>query len=197
MFSSDLIQRFFFPQDLDHNSGFFFRCEISSLFHSIILTYFCIFVCLVFWYHYIVPLKNEIELAKAYVEIEKARFEERLEVVFEVPEDLEVNVPRLMLQPLIENAIIHGILPKPEGGKIDVLVKQEAKQLVFKVNDNGIGMDTKKLLDILKQEKGNGVGIANIDSRLKKLYGKGLEIQSSHGEGTEVTWNIPLNGRGN
>ncbi|HNU81038.1 MAG TPA: histidine kinase, partial [Bacillota bacterium] len=142
-----------------------------------------------------VPLKNEIELAKAYVEIEKARFEERLEVVFEVPEDLEVNVPRLMLQPLIENAVIHGILPKQEGGKIDVLVKQEAKQLVFKVKDNGIGMDTKKLLNILRQEKRNSVGIANIDSRLKKLYGKGLKIESSLGTGTEVTWYIPLNGR--
>ncbi|HQL35492.1 MAG TPA: histidine kinase [Bacillota bacterium] len=144
-----------------------------------------------------VPLKNEIELAKAYVEIEKARFEERLEVVFDVPEDLEVNVPRLMLQPLIENAIIHGILPKPEGGKIDILVKQEAKQLVFQVKDNGIGMDTKKLLNTLRQEKRNSVGIANIDSRLKKLYGKGLEFKSSLGAGTEVAWNIPLNGRRN
>jgi len=142
-----------------------------------------------------VPLKNEIELAKAYIEIEKARFEERLEIAFEVPEDLEVNVPRLMLQPLIENAVIHGILPKPEGGKIDVLVKQEAKQLIFKVKDNGIGMDTKKLHNILRQEKRNSVGIANIDSRLKKLYGKGLEIKSSLGAGTEVTWYIPLNGR--
>jgi len=143
-----------------------------------------------------VPLKNEIELAKAYVEIEKARFEERLEVTFEVPEDLEIRVPVIMLQPLIENAVIHGILARPEGGRIDISVKKELRLLIFKVKDNGIGMDEKKLLSVLKSENGKGVGLANIDTRLRKLYGKGLQIISSPETGTEITWYITINSRG-
>ena len=143
-----------------------------------------------------VPLKNEIELAKAYVEIEKARFEERLDVNFEVPGDLETRVPAVMLQPLIENAVIHGILARPEGGRIDISVRKEAKMLIFRVKDNGIGMDAEKLLSILKHENGKSVGLANIDKRIQKLYGKGLQIISSPEMGTEITWYIPINGRG-
>lgn len=142
-----------------------------------------------------VSLRNEIELARAYVEIEKARFEERIEVTFEVYEELEVWVPMLMLQPVIENAVIHGILPKPKGGKVDVSVKKEVKTLVFSVKDNGIGMDAKKLCGIMKNETAKGVGLANIDARLRKLYRKGLEITSSPSIGTEITWSIQINNR--
>lgn len=144
-----------------------------------------------------VPLKNEIELAKAYIDIEKARFEERLDVNFEICDDLEVKVPILMLQPVIENAVNHGILSKPEGGRIDVSVKEEGRMLVFFVYDNGVGMDLKNENGIIKRGFGSGVGLFNIDSRLKKLYGKGLKIASSPGLGTEVTWCIPINRREN
>lgn len=142
-----------------------------------------------------VPLKNEIELAKAYIEIEKARFEERIEAVFDVPDDLEVRVPTLMLQPLIENAVIHGILPKAEGGRIDIFIGKEGRTLIFKVKDNGIGIAAEKLNRIMKNDLGKGVGLANINKRLKKLYVKGLNINSSPGTGTEITWSIPINNR--
>ncbi len=140
-------------------------------------------------------LKNEIEFAKAYVEIEKARFEERIEVHFEVPEELEIKVPRLILQPLIENAIIHGILPKEEGGRIDVSVFKKEKKLVFKIKDNGVGIEKKKL-DRILDATGKGIGIANIHIRLERLYGKGLQIESIPGSGTEVTWHIPIHRKG-
>ncbi|MFA7467365.1 MAG: ATP-binding protein, partial [Desulfotomaculaceae bacterium] len=139
-----------------------------------------------------VPLKSEIELAKAYIEIEKARFEERIEVTLEAPDDLETRVPNLMLQPLIENAVIHGILPKPEGGRIDISVNREGRTLIFRVKDNGIGMAADKLNGNLKHNSLKGVGLANIDSRLRKLFGKGLHIKSGPGTGTEITWRIPL-----
>lgn len=138
-----------------------------------------------------VPLKNEIELAKAYADIEKARFEERLEVNFDICDDLEAKVPILMLQPVIENAVNHGILPKPEGGRIDVSVKRNGKFLVFCVNDNGMGMETEKQSLLKGREAGKGVGLSNINGRLKKLYGEGLSISSSPGRGTEVSWQIP------
>jgi signal transduction histidine kinase len=140
-------------------------------------------------------LKNELELTRAYIEIEKVRFEERLEILLEVPEATEIKVPILILQPIIENAIIHGVLPKPEGGRIEIVIKNENNQLMFKVIDNGIGMDLHKQKE-LAHNKGNRVGIANIDNRLKKLYGKGLQIKSVPGEGTEVTWIIPINRKG-
>jgi two-component system LytT family sensor kinase len=143
-----------------------------------------------------VPLKNEIELAKAYVEIEKARFEEKVEVKFDIGEDLEVKVPTLMLQPVIENAINHGVLPKPEGGHIEVSVKKEGRRLVFRVKDDGVGMAFEKKGGILQLKFGSGVGLFNIDSRLKRLYGKGLQINSSPGLGTEVTWSIPIKREG-
>ena len=139
-----------------------------------------------------IPLKNELDLAKAYVEIEKARFEERLEVNFKLLGNLEVRVPVLMIQPLIENAIMHGILPQPEGGRVDVVIKKVEKSVLAIIKDNGIGMDEAKLKEILLDDQKKGVGLANIERRLKKFSGKGLEIKSKPGEGTEVILNIPI-----
>ncbi len=139
-----------------------------------------------------VPLKNEIELARAYIEIEKARFEERLEVNFDIEEEIEMLVPRITLQPIVENAIIHGILPKPEGGKVEIIIKKEGKVFTFVVKDNGIGMDDKKFKEIIKNKKETGIGLANIEERLQKLYKKGLQIKCFPQGGTEVTWQIPI-----
>lgn len=141
----------------------------------------------------LVPLKNEIELVKAYLDIEKAQYEERLEVGFEVCDDMEVKVPILILQPVVENAILHGVLPGRDGRHVKVSIKREGKMLVFTVKDNGVGMEQEKLRSLLKHESGSGVGLSNIDSRLKKLFGKGLQINSSPGIGTEVTWCVPVN----
>lgn len=134
----------------------------------------------------IVSLRNEIELAESYLAIEKARFEERLEASFEINADLETKVPILILQPVIENAVYHGILPKKEGGRIQISVKAEGKVLRFKVGDNGVGMNTEQNF------RKDGVGLANIEARLRKHYGSSLQIKSSPLIGTEVTWDIPL-----
>jgi signal transduction histidine kinase len=140
----------------------------------------------------LVPLKHELELVKAYIDIEKAQFEERLEVNFEVCDDLDIKIPILILQPLVENAVIHGVLPQPEGGRIDVTVIREEKKLIFTVKDNGIGMEREKLNSVLEANAGSRVGLSNVDSRLRKLYGQGLQITSSPGFGTEITWRFPL-----
>jgi len=141
------------------------------------------------------PLKNELELVRAYLEIEKARFEERIEVAYDLPDDLEARVPILMLQPIVENAVVHGILPKDEGGRIEICIKRDETALYFKVKDNGAGMEPERKDNIFKREFGRGVGLSNIDNRLKKLYGKGLQINSIPGVGTEVTWWVPVNRR--
>ncbi|MEN6490288.1 MAG: response regulator, partial [Smithella sp.] len=137
-----------------------------------------------------VPLKNEIELVRDFLDIEKAQFEERLEVTFEVGDDKDIKVPILMLQPVVENALQHGILPRREGGRIEVSVKRKENELVFTVKDNGVGMDREKLQSVMAYEFGNGVGLSNIDTRLRRLYGKGLIIYSSPDTGTEVSWSV-------
>ncbi len=142
-----------------------------------------------------VPLRHEVELAKAYLQIEQARFEERISVEFEVTADLDLQVPILMLQPLIENAVIHGILPKPEGGRVCVFVTRQEQALCFRIKDDGIGMVEERPAQAGIEDR-QGVGLANIDQRLRRLFGRGLRVQSEPGKGTEITWSIPVNGQG-
>ncbi|MTI95545.1 MAG: response regulator [Firmicutes bacterium] len=148
-------------------------------------------------YSQLVPLKNEIELVRTYLEIEKARFEERIEVVYHLPDNLEVKVPMLMLQPVVENALNHGILPKTEGGRIEIQITESNDAYRFKVKDNGVGIDSEKITSILRHEHTGRVGLSNINNRLLRLYGKGLQISSTPGKGTEIWWCIPLIKRGN
>jgi len=138
----------------------------------------------------LVLLKDELKLTQAYLNIEQARFEERVEVSFEFPENQEVMVPSCMLQPVVENAIIHGILPKPEGGRIDIRVKDRGGALRFSVKDDGVGINPQEIPHITEKYT-NGVGLANISQRLSVLYGKKLRIKSEVGKGTEVSWEIP------
>lgn len=138
-----------------------------------------------------VPLSSEIKLAQAYTAIEKARFEERLEICFTVPEEQSVMVPRLILQPLIENAVVHGILPKPEGGRVEILIRQDKQNLSFTVRDNGMGMKADAMASASDQRSEDGIALYNIDRRLRKLYGQGLNVKTDIGMGTEISWSVP------
>jgi two-component system, LytTR family, sensor kinase len=144
----------------------------------------------------LVPLKNEIELAKAYIEIEKARFEDKLQVTLEVNAEPEIMVPKVMLQPLIENAIKHGIALKKGRGRVEVLINRSGNLLFFRIKDNGVGMMSEDIIDDVEKHKGSGIGITNINSRLKKLYGSELQIISHQETGTEVAWTIKIKGQG-
>lgn len=134
----------------------------------------------------LVCLSNEIDLAMSYIAIEKARFGSRLEINFHVEECIgDVKVPILVLQPIIENAIIHGVLPKPQGGTIDVQIRKEEQWLFFSVKDDGIGMSKQDI-----EQNGSKIGLANIEFRLDKLYKQKLQIESDANTGTEVKWCI-------
>jgi sensor histidine kinase YesM len=143
----------------------------------------------------LVPLKSEIELAKAYIAIEKARFGDRLEVNFEVQDQIQAMVPILVLQPIIENAVIHGVLQKPEGGRIDVSIKSDGKVLAFSVKDNGVGIK-KEYIEIITKGKSKSIGLSNIDLRMRKLYKHGININSEINIGTEVKWCIFIKDKG-
>lgn len=140
----------------------------------------------------IVPLKKELELVQAYTYIERARFE-NIEIIFDIPEPLPlIQIPPLTLQPLVENAIKHGLRRKREGGYVIVSVKQQKNSMVFTVEDNGVGItdEAVKNLEILPNGSVS-IGLYNINTRLIRLYGQGLNIKSKTGAGTRVSFEIP------
>lgn len=141
----------------------------------------------------LVCLSNEIDLAMSYIAIEKARFGSRLNINFFAEEGIDaVRVPVLVLQPIIENAIIHGVLPKLRGGTVEIQIRREARWLLFSVKDDGVGMG-KQEIDRLREQNGSQIskiGLANIEFRLHKLYRQNLQIESNTNAGTEVKWRI-------
>jgi hypothetical protein len=140
-----------------------------------------------------VPLSRELEHVRAYLALEQARLTKRLNVMWAVLADdkLDTPVPTLILQPIVENAIVHGISPKPEGGTVSILVKQVADELHIQVVDNGVGFDTRFTKE--GQERPS-IGFKNIDLRLRLLYGDAYRVQvaSTLGAGTTVELRIPI-----
>lgn len=145
---------------------------------------------------FMVTLDTELEHVKAYTKLEEARFESRLQVVFEAEnEDLTCCVPNLILQPLVENAIHHGAMNRENGvGKVVVRVRREEKNTIIDIMDNGPGIDYKIIRSLHGGEevKHRGIGLMNVQQRLISIYGKdyGLQIVSSE-TGTDVRMKIP------
>jgi signal transduction histidine kinase len=168
-----------------------------------------------------VPLREEISHVEAYLSLEQARLDERLQVIWTnlARGALEAPIPTLILQPLVENAVIHGISPKPEGGVIHIVVNQVGADLLLQVDDNGAGFDPQNWQTVPVQEPTpsaqanalvaaasrslapsgltagrQSLGLRNVDERLRMLYGEayGLHIESAPGSGTRVVIRIPL-----
>jgi signal transduction histidine kinase len=137
-----------------------------------------------------VPLKQELDFLSKYLEIEQTRFRDRLTVVFDVqPDTLDALVPNLVLQPLVENAIKHGIGPRPTPGQIEIRSRRTGSLLEMEVKDNGVGLSAARLTDFNR-----GVGLANTRSRLQHLYGSShrFEFRQPPGGGLSVLIAIPL-----
>jgi two-component system sensor histidine kinase ChiS len=141
----------------------------------------------------LVPLSRELDLIHSYLFIEKERFENRLNIVWDVEDNLTLHIPPLSIQPLVENAVMHGILMRPQGGTLQIRITGHADYGEISVIDNGVGMDEKTLQRILANlsDKGSGgIGLRNTDRRLKQIYGKGLHIESKPGVGTTITFMV-------
>ena len=140
-------------------------------------------------------LENELKNVKSYLEIQKLLHEELFDVTWQVePELPEMQLPNLILQPLVENALVHGILPnKPKKGRLFLAVSRVMDQLRFTILDNGAGIPAEKLPTLLLTDSG-GYGLKNVNERLKLTYGEdyGLNIQSIQGESTMVTFCITV-----
>jgi two-component system LytT family sensor kinase len=143
-----------------------------------------------------VPLREEVEFIDDYLDIEVMRFgRDKLNVVKELdPASLDVLVPCMVLQPLVENSIKHGLSPKVGGGSIHIRSQIEADYLMIEVEDDGVGMGSVNLLEPPTGIGGTGIGMANVVERLKVLYGESaaMQIDSRSGEGTLVQLRIPI-----
>jgi len=139
-------------------------------------------------------LSRELELVRAYVSIEQARFKERLQVHYHLLEDVDCTLPLLTIQPLVENAIRHGIMCRMEGGEIHITTSLEPDHVRIEVRDNGVGIEPDRVVKFfeLKQDQ-RGVGMANIHRRLMTHYGEGLHIDSVPGQGTVIYFFVPYN----
>ena len=137
-----------------------------------------------------VPLKEELDFLSKYLEIEQTRFRDRLTVVFDVqPDTLDALVPNLVLQPLVENSIKHGIGPRPTPGQIEIRTRRLGGMLELEVRDNGVGLSAARLTDFNR-----GIGLGNTRSRLQHLYGSShrFEFRQPPSGGLAVLIAIPL-----
>lgn len=139
----------------------------------------------------LVNLSSELEMVNAYLEIEKLRYGERLELEYDIEEDLHAMIPPLTLQPIIENAVKHGISVKPGGGKIKISAKKEDENLIkIVIEDKGVGMSEEKRQEILY---GNNkrIGLKNVVEKIKIVKGSSFELETEIGKGTRVQILIP------
>ena len=143
-----------------------------------------------------VPLREELEFIDDYLDIEVVRFgREKLRVVKELaPDSLDTMVPAMLLQPLVENSIKHGLSSKIEGGSIYLRSRLADSHLIVEVEDDGVGMGSANLLEKPTGLGGTGIGMANVAERLKVLYGETarMTIDSHGGKGTLVRLRLPI-----
>lgn len=138
-----------------------------------------------------VTIEKELEFIDTYFHIEQARFGQKIQMRKEIGIPLDIEIPVLILQPLVENAVRHGISKKPGGGTVTVRMSMIGAHVVIEIEDNGVGISGEKLVGLLNEDSPTqSVGLRNIHSRLLKLYGSGLEISSTTGH-TLVRISIP------
>ena len=136
-----------------------------------------------------IPFEKEMEHVKKYLALEELRFPDEFTVSILTPVT-DFTLPALTIQPIVENAVRHGVVPKGEGGIILITTRETRTHIVVSVNDNGPGYDPTLVLEPEK-DPGKHVGIKNVQERLQRMCGGELEIHSTIGYGTEVIIRIP------
>jgi two-component system, LytTR family, sensor kinase len=138
--------------------------------------------------HQVVPLRQEIDFLRMYVEIEQVRFQDRLQIVWDLaPDTLEAAVPTLLWHPVLENAIRHGVTPLAGRGRIVISSQRAGDDLILEIRDNGRGLPHGELLR-------EGVGLRNIRERVDQLYGSRarFSLEPAAGGGTVATLRLPF-----
>ena len=146
--------------------------------------------------HELIPIEKEVEHARSYLKIQNFRYKNQFTYSFEVEEEcLPYYCNKITLQPIIENAIYHGLNRMIDEGQIIVRIFSEGDSVVFTVEDNGVGMSEEQCRSILKSEPGDntGIGIKNVNDRIRIYFGEqyGLRIESEQDVGTKVIITMP------
>ncbi|MDF2484067.1 MAG: histidine kinase [Herbinix sp.] len=142
----------------------------------------------------LVSIEDEIELIKTYLAIQNARFDGGLDYEINIdPECKNYSIPKLTLQPIVENSVLHGILKKPEkSGNITIETQFQEDELLIIITDNGVGMEQERVAQLLNSQQSSHYGLFNVQERLKLYYGEkyGMRIASIPGQGTTVTLHL-------
>lgn len=134
----------------------------------------------------VIPFERELELIEAYLAIEVVRFSGQFRVDYEIEEGFHCMLPPLILQPIVENAVRHGLATIATGGRILISASMTEQGAKIVVDDNGAGMETDRLRALQEGRTGR-VGMQNVNRRLFMIYGQKLQIESELGVGTRVT----------
>lgn len=151
----------------------------------------------------IISFGEEIDYLKNYIYIQKTRYQDKLDIILEIDDEIkEFKTIRLILQPIVENAIVHGVERLKKGGIVRVRGYVSGIFVCFEIQDNGVGMPEKKLKQIMELadvpesevDKSAGIGVINVYRRLKLYFGEesSFKIESEEGEGTSVKFSIPV-----
>ena len=136
-----------------------------------------------------VELIKELNQIDTYIKIEKARFGDKLNIIYDVDESLyNFQIPSLIIQPLVENSIKHGILKKRDNGFVKIIVKRIDKDIEVAIEDDGVGIE-QAVIDNLDKKIEENIGLKNVHQRLKLLYGEGLNITKLE-QGTRIKFKI-------
>ena len=148
-----------------------------------------------------VSLSDEVENIKSYLSLQKVRYQEKFETHYDIEKGaLHCRMPRMLLQPIVENAIYHGIKPLERNGLIMITAKQENSSLLISIFDDGVGMTESQkatLLASLDEDQPlhtDHIGLANVQARLRLLYGQSIAIESQPNEGTTIYIQVPQDG---
>ena len=144
----------------------------------------------------LIPIAKELEHAESYLQIQKYRYKNQFTYAFDAdPACLDFFCNKITLQPLIENAIVHGLDLMVDEGRIDVLVRQEGEDVIFQVRDNGVGMTREQIAAVMDRDAADhsGIGLRNVSDRLRIYFGEryGLRVTSEPDEGTCVEVRMP------
>ncbi|MGE7838346.1 ATP-binding protein [Viridibacillus arvi] len=138
----------------------------------------------------LIPLENEIELVKAYLSIEKMRFGNRLNIEYEIDETIEALIPSMTIQPLVENAVQHGIAKKSNGGTVKVTIEETTVGVKIVIEDDGVGIPIQKQNELMN-ERSTRLGFLNPYRKLKLIEKSSILLESKESEGTKITIIVP------
>lgn len=142
----------------------------------------------------LIDIRKELHQIQDYIAIEQARFGAKLTVIYDIDDDISVRIPSLLIQPLVENAIVHGIQPCKGKGVVVIAVKDQGDRVRISVKDTGHGIDPQVIERVARNEMpGHNIGLLNVHHRVSLLYGEGLRIRRLE-PGTEIAFYISKNG---